>query len=473
MIAGVISASPSARVRTAVILIKGHNIGVLPIVEANDTVVGVVTRHHLLGEPDDIAVSEVMSTDFTTVEPHITVAEAAEIMRKAGTSSLLVMDHSKLVGIISYSDLVPELGKTYDPLTGLPWSDTFREWAMTMLKQGVEITIVFFDLDNFGMLNKLHGHVAGDRALIDVVGVMRQSVDYDTDCVCRYGGDEFAIVTIRSYDDSEQLAQKIQEGIAAIKIPDVPEGITGTFGIAGGRRTEERKDTHYAATIDNLITKASKHCMSRKPPGTSDNIGIERHGTSKDVADPVDAAIEENVQESSQPAPVVRGASAGAGQIISGRLNIDSVSATTSGAVVKAIVRLSSGGIDFVGEASAFNSHSDGITRVAAEACANALCSYLPAGHAIQLEDYMVATMGGRQEVATCMLTYVAPGSVEHHSGSAIVRMGDKNRAAAACVLSAVNRRLGTLQISTADKATAPAQPRPTVGSDSKMRDSI
>jgi len=443
MTAGVVSASPSARVRTAVILIKGHNVGVLPIVESNDLVIGVVTRHHLLGEPDDIAVSELMSTDFTSVDPNATVAEAAEIMRKAGTSFLLVMENSKLVGIVCYGDLVPELGKTYDPLTGLPWSDTFREWAVAALKRGVEITIIFFDLDRFGTLNKLYGHVVGDKALIDVAGAIRQSVDYEQDCACRYGGDEFAIVTTRSFEDAERMALSIQQGIAEISIAEVPDGVRGTFGISGGRRTEERQDIHYAATIDNLITKASKDCISRKPADSVDSVSsVGQQQAPQEAVEIEEIVADDSAQAPPQPLAAVQPADARARRPVSGRLSIDSVTVTTAGASVKASVRVSAGEAAFDGEASAFNSHADGIARVAAEACANALSSYVPAGHAIQLEDFAVTAIRGGEEMTTCVLAYVAPSSVERNAGSAIVRMGDKNRAAAACVLAAINRRL-------------------------------
>ena len=52
------------------------------------------------------------------------------------------------------------------------------------------------DLDRFGLVNKLHGHAAGDVLLTSAVGQMRELGDADS-LVGRLGGDEFA-VTVRA-----------------------------------------------------------------------------------------------------------------------------------------------------------------------------------------------------------------------------------------------------------------------------------
>ena len=45
------------------------------------------------------------------------------------------------------------------------------------------------------------------------------------------------------------------------KIPGI---VTASFGLYGGKRTEEREDVHYNATLDNLINLASKACTTAK-----------------------------------------------------------------------------------------------------------------------------------------------------------------------------------------------------------------
>jgi diguanylate cyclase (GGDEF)-like protein len=60
-------------------------------------------------------------------------------------------------------------------------------------RMGQPATILFFDLDKFKLINDVHGHAAGDRALRTfahgLISVFRES-----DVVGRLGGDEFAVL---------------------------------------------------------------------------------------------------------------------------------------------------------------------------------------------------------------------------------------------------------------------------------------
>ena len=200
MTTDVVWVNPSARVKTAVILMKGHDIGALPVVHNSDGVVGLVTLADLLGEHSEAIIGDLMRTDFVGIGPDATAQEAAELMHKSGVSHLLVMERERLLGIISGSDLMLELGRTYDPLTELPWSDSFREWATDALKSGQEISVILFDLDQFGRFNKRHGHVVGDRVLKAAANVLKSGIDPTMEMVCRYGGDEFVVVSTRLAD---------------------------------------------------------------------------------------------------------------------------------------------------------------------------------------------------------------------------------------------------------------------------------
>jgi diguanylate cyclase (GGDEF)-like protein len=55
------------------------------------------------------------------------------------------------------------------------------------------LSIAFFDLDDFKQVNDSKGHVCGDRVLVDVAAITRQSI-WDTDIAGRYGGEEFMVV---------------------------------------------------------------------------------------------------------------------------------------------------------------------------------------------------------------------------------------------------------------------------------------
>jgi len=55
------------------------------------------------------------------------------------------------------------------------------------------LAAVMIDVDHFKRLNDHHGHEAGDEVLRAIAGVLKRVVR-ETDIVCRYGGEEFALV---------------------------------------------------------------------------------------------------------------------------------------------------------------------------------------------------------------------------------------------------------------------------------------
>lgn len=172
-----------------------------------------------------------------------------------------VYQGEEFVGLVTARMLLTELGRSWDPMTGLSWSDRLREWGAAALASGNEVSIVFFDVDSFGQYNKRHGHVAGDRVLRAVSDRLSQLVQGD-DVLVRYGGDEFVWGTTRPRVIVEEAAS---EALAQpIRAEGVPEEVRVSHGVSGGKRTKEREATHYAATLDNLINLASRACLASK-----------------------------------------------------------------------------------------------------------------------------------------------------------------------------------------------------------------
>lgn len=257
--------NPAHRVETVILLMRGHNIDGIPVIE-NNKLVGMILYKHLIGVDLHTKVSEVMQRDIHPASPTMNLRDAAEQMMREELDRIPVLtDEGDLLGVISNSDLLAELRRATDPLTELLWSDSMREWAIEKLRSGHEITILFLDIDGFGLFNKRYGHVVGDTVLRNVSNVLRDTTDASLDLVCRYGGDEFCIATIRAVSDSNSLSKAISQEIASLRVLDAcGDSISISIGMRGGRRTKEREQVHFAATLNNLINLASRDCLLKK-----------------------------------------------------------------------------------------------------------------------------------------------------------------------------------------------------------------
>ncbi|MDQ7843588.1 MAG: GGDEF domain-containing protein [Armatimonadota bacterium] len=403
----VISVAPTETVAAAIARLRQHGIGGLPVVERG-RLVGMVTIHDLLGRPPYRPVREVMSPAVGTVAPGEPVTTAYALMDAHGVDRLAVVEGNTLVGVVTRGDLLQELGKLTDPLTELPWSGSLRQHGADLLKAGREIAVLFIDLDDFGMVNKLYGHVVGDNIIKAVAALLLGRIDSETDFLCRYGGDEFAIVTTRDLESAKRLAQELRQAIAGVAVPGAsPGAISGSIGVAGGKRTQERQDVHYEATVDDLITMASRaSTMAKRTP--------------------------QHVLQGAAPAPTAAAAP-------SPRIGIRRVDLHVTALRGVATVELEHRGRQVSGRAEGPVLGMGGL-RLLVEATLNAVRQYLPPGWEVALEDLSRATVGGL-EVLHVLLVAATPTQEERLLGSASFA-ADPHEAAVRATMKAVNRLL-------------------------------
>jgi diguanylate cyclase (GGDEF)-like protein len=104
-----------------------------------------------------------------------------------------------------------------DPLTGLANERTVARILELELaragRQGSEVSLAVFDVDDFRATNADAGHDVGDDVLRRVAAVLAESVRL-VDTVGRIGGDEFVLVAPGSA--GAMVARRVQDGIAAL-----------------------------------------------------------------------------------------------------------------------------------------------------------------------------------------------------------------------------------------------------------------
>ena len=259
----VLYVTPEATVRTAVELLRSHHAEIVPVVDSG-RIIGLLEPLTLSLYDGEVGVSEIMQPDPLTVHPEDAISFVAHQMRKLRVRQAPVVAEDELIGLVSDRDILSVWGNVHDDLTGLPVQHQFRRWVLTNLAAAREVAILFLDLDNFGEVNKKHGHVIGDRLLTAIASVLRASTNPEQDFLCRYGGDEFAIATIRSASDTYDLAVRIRDQVATVHIDGREETIGISIGMAGGRRVRPRADQHAESTLDDLITQASTASTTAK-----------------------------------------------------------------------------------------------------------------------------------------------------------------------------------------------------------------
>lgn len=116
-------------------------------------------------------------------------AGASDFVRKPFNKDILIR---RIYNTIMNDKVIETLRDeaSVDKLTGF-WSRAAGIRRLTELCQSSDGMLIILDLDNFKLVNDLHGHDIGDRILETFAGVVRNNIR-SNDVVVRIGGDEFA-----------------------------------------------------------------------------------------------------------------------------------------------------------------------------------------------------------------------------------------------------------------------------------------
>ncbi|MDA6067882.1 sensor domain-containing diguanylate cyclase [Idiomarina abyssalis] len=158
-----------------------------------------------------------------------------------------------------------EQKNTEDPLTGLYNRRYFqqhldRELRRT-LRRELPLALLMIDVDHFKPVNDTHGHLAGDQILLQLASLMQKHAKRAADIVCRYGGEEFAIILPETdLQEAEIFAKQLLEQVRETEF-ETNAGllkITLSVGvISTSARIFDNVDELFKAADDALY--AAKH----------------------------------------------------------------------------------------------------------------------------------------------------------------------------------------------------------------------
>jgi diguanylate cyclase (GGDEF)-like protein len=99
-------------------------------------------------------------------------------------------------------------------------------------RNGLGLALLMIDIDHFKKLNDEFGHLLGDEVLRQVAKVFSQHIRKN-DLVCRYGGEEFAILLPETHTERAMgVADKLRKVVQEHQFPGVPRPVTISLGIA-------------------------------------------------------------------------------------------------------------------------------------------------------------------------------------------------------------------------------------------------
>jgi diguanylate cyclase (GGDEF)-like protein len=205
-------------------------------------------------------VEEALGTiGFGWPAPHETTDAERETLTSLAGLAALAVDRARVAATAAERSEWFERLAHSDALTGLANERTVARVLELELaragRQGGEVSLAMFDVDDFQATNRDGGHAAGDDVLRRVAAVLAESVRL-VDTVGRVGGDEFVLIAPGSAGLT--VAERVKAGIAVLPAVAGRE-VSVSVGIA-------RFPTD-GADADSLIAAATSALARAKAEG--------------------------------------------------------------------------------------------------------------------------------------------------------------------------------------------------------------
>jgi len=146
------------------------------------------------------------------------VHEDVTLARRTARQLVHLAEHDALTGLYNRRRFEDELARVFGDAGGAPG----------------QLSLLFFDLDEFKYINDTFGHRAGD-AVLNRVAIESQTLLREGHVLFRLGGDEFAVLMPEAgLDDARHLAERIVRGISQtpLTLHEQTVRLTTSLGIA-------------------------------------------------------------------------------------------------------------------------------------------------------------------------------------------------------------------------------------------------
>lgn len=156
---------------------------------------------------------------------------------------------------------------TTDTLTGISNRRLFDKVLLRSFEHAQRyqrpMSVVVIDVDGFKSINDRFGHLVGDEVLRVISSTMQASMRV-TDFLCRYGGEEFAIILPETgLDDANRFADKIRQAVASRNIPPIGWSVTVSAGVATFPHSWFSKPSEVLEAADQALYRAKQRGRNR------------------------------------------------------------------------------------------------------------------------------------------------------------------------------------------------------------------
>jgi diguanylate cyclase (GGDEF)-like protein len=161
-----------------------------------------------------------------------------------------------------------------DAMTGLYNRRFIEAYVETLqaavIRKGTHLAVLMFDLDHFKMVNDTYGHDAGDKVLVAMAGVLKETLR-KSDILVRYGGEEFLAFLMDTTGEGGMIAaEKVRAAVQARKIA-LPGGTlqkTISIGVADfpGDSSDFWETVKFADAALYTAKERGRNCVVRFTP---------------------------------------------------------------------------------------------------------------------------------------------------------------------------------------------------------------
>lgn len=139
-----------------------------------------------------------------------------------------------------------------DPVTRLANRASLDRWLAE--RPTGPAVLLLLDLNDFKTVNDHHGHLVGDRALIAVGQALSRALPGRL--VCRYGGDEFAVLSDLDTDTGEELSRTARHALTMISTRKLPSTVRLDCTVSWSRADSGCSTEDLIETADALLLTA-------------------------------------------------------------------------------------------------------------------------------------------------------------------------------------------------------------------------